>query len=256
METIRVQKYLSDCGVLSRRAAEAEMQKGTVTVNGIRAEIGQKIDPEKDTVCWNGRVIRQTDGHADRTYILLNKPIGYVTTMKDEKGRQVAADLLHGVTERVYPVGRLDMYSEGMLLFTNDGDLTNRLTHPAHHIPKKYVVTIRGTLTAADAARFTEPMTLDGYALRPVEATLLTAGERLPDGTAVSTVELTLHEGRNRQIRRMCDNLGYKIVRLCRISIGDIRLGNLPRGKWRHLTKEEVRYLKVATESPITDSEE
>jgi pseudouridine synthase len=232
------------------------MQKGTVTVNGIRAEIGQKIDPEKDTVCWNGRVIRQTDGHADRTYILLNKPIGYVTTMKDEKGRQVAADLLHGVTERVYPVGRLDMYSEGMLLFTNDGDLTNRLTHPAHHIPKKYVVTIRGTLTAADAARFTEPMTLDGYALRPVEATLLTAGERLPDGTAVSTVELTLHEGRNRQIRRMCDILAFKVIRLCRVSIGDIRLGNLPRGKWRHLTKEEVRYLKAATNSPITDSEE
>jgi pseudouridine synthase len=232
------------------------MQKGTVTVNGIRAEIGQKIDPEKDTVCWNGRVIRQTDGHADRTYILLNKPIGYVTTMKDEKGRQVAADLLHGVTERVYPVGRLDMYSEGMLLITNDGDLTNRLTHPAHHIPKKYVVTIRGTLTAADAARFTEPMTLDGYALRPVEATLLTAGERLPDGTAVSTVELTLHEGRNRQIRRMCDILAFKVIRLCRVSIGDIRLGNLPRGKWRHLTKEEVRYLKAATNSPITDSEE
>ena len=153
-------------------------------------------------------MIRPAGGHGGRTYILLNKPIGYVTTLKDEKGRLVAADLLHGVTERVYPVGRLDMYSEGMLLFTNDGDLTNRLTHPAHHIPKKYAVTIRGVLTAADAARFTEPMTLDGYALRPVEATLLTAGECLPDGTATSTVELTLHEGSNRQLRRMCDNLG------------------------------------------------
>lgn len=256
METIRLQKYLSDCGVLSRRAAEAEIQKGTVTVNGIRAEIGQKIDPAKDTVRFGGQVIRPKDGHTGRTYILLNKPIGYVTTMKDEKGRQVAADLLHGVTERVYPVGRLDMYSEGMLLFTNDGDLTNRLTHPAHHIPKKYAVTIRGTLTLTDVARFCQPMTLDGYALRPVEAVLLTSGDRLPDGTEVSTVELTLHEGRNRQIRRMCDILGFRVVRLCRISIGDIRLGNLPRGKWRHLTKEEVRYLKTATNSLNTDSEE
>lgn len=256
MEPIRIQKFFTDCGVLSRRAAEEEIKAGHVLINDQVAQIGQKIDPEKDTVRWNAQVIRPAGGHVGRTYILLNKPIGYVTTMKDEKGRQVAADLLHSVTERVYPVGRLDMYSEGMLLFTNDGDLTNRLTHPAHHIPKKYAVTIRGTLTAADAARFTEPMTLDGYALRPVEAALLTAGERLPDGTAVSTVELTLHEGRNRQIRRMCDNLGFKIVRLCRIAIGDIRLGNLPRGKWRHLTKEEVRYLKTATNSPITDSEE
>lgn len=253
METIRLQKYLSDCGVLSRRAAEAEIQKGTITVNGIRAEIGQKVDPAQDTVVFNGQVIRQTSGHAGRTYILLNKPIGYVTTMKDEKGRQVAADLLHGVTERVYPVGRLDMYSEGMLLFTNDGDLTNRLTHPAHHIPKKYVVTIRGALTAADVARFHEPMTLDGYALRPVEAVLLTSGECLPDGTAVSTIHLTLHEGRNRQIRRMCDILGFKVVRLCRVSIGDIHLGDLPRGKWRHLTKEEIAYLKKATGSPMED---
>ena len=256
METIRLQKYLSDCGVLSRRAAEAEIQKGTITVNGRPAEIGQKIDPEKDTVRWNGQVIRQAGGHVGRTYILLNKPIGYVTTMKDEKGRQVAADLLHGVTERVYPVGRLDMYSEGMLLFTNDGDLTNRLTHPAHHIPKKYVVTIRGALTKADAARFTEPMTLDGYALRPVEAVLRTSGDCLPDGTIISTVELTLHEGRNRQIRRMCDVLGFKVIRLCRISIGEIGLGNLPLGKWRHLTAEEIDYLKTATNSPTTKNEE
>ena len=163
--------------------------------------------------------------------------------MKDEKGRQVAADLLHGVTERVYPVGRLDMYSEGMLLFTNDGELTNRLTHPAHHIPKKYAVTIRGTLTAADTARFTEPMTLDGYALRPVEATLLTAGECLPDGTATSTVELTLHEGRNRQIRRMCEVAGITVRRLTRVAIGELRLSGLGVGKWRYLTPEEVAYL-------------
>lgn len=249
METIRLQKYLSDCGVLSRRAAEAEIQKGNVTVNGIRAEIGQKIDPESDTVQLNGKTVRRGDGRNDRTYILLNKPIGYVTTMKDEKGRQTAADLLHGVSVRTYPVGRLDMYSEGLLLFTNDGDLTNRLTHPAHHIAKKYIVTIRGALTKADAARFTEPMTLDGYALRPVEASLLTAGERLPDGTVVSTVELTLHEGRNRQIRRMCDILGFKVIRLCRVSIGEIALGNLPRGKWRYLREDEIAYLKNATKS-------
>ena len=249
METIRLQKYLSDCGVLSRRAAEAEIQKGTVTVNGVRAEIGQKIDPESDTVCLSGRRIRPRDPLTARTYILLNKPVGYVTTMKDEKGRQLAADLLHGVSIRVYPVGRLDMYSEGMLLFTDDGDLTNRLTHPAHHIPKKYTVTICGTLTKADVARFSEPMMLDGYALRPVEAHLIASGEVMPDGTAVSVVELILHEGRNRQIRRMCDLLGFKVVRLCRIAIGEITLGDLPRGKWRYLTPEEIAYLKDATKT-------
>lgn len=249
METIRLQKYLSDCGVLSRRAAEAEIQKGTVTVNGVRAEIGQKIDPESDTVCLSGRRIRPRDPLTARTYILLNKPVGYVTTMKDEKGRQLAADLLHGVSIRVYPVGRLDMYSEGMLLFTDDGDLTNRLTHPAHHIPKKYTVTIRGTLTKADVARFSEPMMLDGYALRPVEARLIASGDVMPDGTAVSVVELILHEGRNRQIRRMCDLLGFKVVRLCRIAIGEITLGDLPRGKWRYLTNEEIAYLKNATKT-------
>lgn len=249
MEIIRLQKYLSDCGVLSRRAAEAEIQKGTVTVNGVRAEIGQKIDPEADTVCLNGCRIRPRDPLSARTYILLNKPVGYVTTMKDEKGRQLAADLLHGVSARVYPVGRLDMYSEGMLLFTDDGDLTNRLTHPAHHIPKKYSVTIRGVLTKADVVRFSEPMMLDGYVLRPVEAKLLTAGDRLGDGDLVSTVELTLHEGRNRQIRRMCDLLGFKVVRLCRVAIGAITLGNLPRGKWRYLTPEEIAYLKDATKT-------
>ncbi len=249
METIRLQKYLSDCGVLSRRAAEAEIQKGNITVNGIRAEIGQKIDPESDSVRWRGQVIRPRDQQSGRTYILLHKPIGYVTTMKDEKGRQTASELLHSVPGRVYPVGRLDMYSEGMLLFTDDGDLTNRLTHPAHHIAKKYMVTIRGTLTKADVARFSEPMMLDGYALRPVEARLISSGEAMPDGTAVSVVELILHEGRNRQIRRMCDLLGFKVVRLCRVAIGEITLGDLPRGKWRYLTNEEIAYLKNATKS-------
>ena len=249
METIRLQKYLSDCGVLSRRAAEAEIHKGNITVNGIRAEIGQKIDPASDTVRWRGQMIRPRDQQSERTYILLHKPIGYVTTMKDEKGRQTASELLHGVPGRVYPVGRLDMYSEGMLLFTDDGDLTNRLTHPAHHIAKKYMVTIRGALTKADAARFAEPMTLDGYVLRPVEACLISSGETMPDGTVVSTVELILHEGRNRQIRRMCDLLGFKVVRLCRVAIGEITLGDLPRGKWRHLTPEEIAYLKNATKS-------
>lgn len=249
METIRLQKYLSDCGVLSRRAAEAEIHKGNITVNGIRAEIGQKIDPASDTVRWRGQMIRPRDQQSGRTYILLHKPIGYVTTMKDEKGRQTASELLHGVPGRVYPVGRLDMYSEGMLLFTDDGDLTNRLTHPAHHIPKKYTVTIRGTLTKADVARFSEPMMLDGYALRPVEAHLIASGEVMPDGTAVSVVELILHEGRNRQIRRMCDLLGFKVVRLCRIAIGEITLGDLPRGKWRYLTPEEIAYLKDATKT-------
>ena len=245
METkIRLQKFFTDAGFLSRRACEAEILAGNVTVNGVRAEIGMKIDPETDTVCWNGKEIRSNNGSSSRTYIMLNKPIGYVTTMSDEKGRLSAADLLADVGTRVYPIGRLDMYSDGLLLCTNDGDLANKLMHPSHDIAKTYIVTVKGHLSASDAARLAEPMELDGYRLRPVEVRLLTATETMPDGTPVSQIEIILHEGRNRQIRRMCDAVGLKILRLRRIAEGKITLGNLTAGKWRHLTDEEVAYLK------------
>lgn len=245
METVRLQKFFSDRGILSRRAAEAQIAAGAVTVNGAPAQLGMKIDPEQDTVLYNGKQIAPVHGTVCRTYIMLHKPLGYVTTMKDEQDRPIAADLLHGVQTRVYPVGRLDMYSEGLLIFTDDGDLANRLMHPSHNTEKEYILTLKGTLTAEDAHRYTEPMTLDGYALRPVEARLLTAGTKRPDGTTVSTLSVTLHEGRNRQIRRMSEQLGYTVVRLVRVRVGKLTLDGLPCGKWRALTEDEIRYLKT-----------
>ena len=243
-KTVRLQKYFTDCGVLSRRQAEEEIKAGTVTVNGARAELGMKIDPTKDTVLWNGKTIRPNSGDSCRTYIMLNKPIGYVTTMSDEKGRRTVADLLSTVGTRVYPVGRLDMYSDGLLLCTSDGELANRLMHPSHDIAKKYIVTLMGNLTDADITRLTAPMELDGYRLRPIEARLLAAGKSLNDDVIASTVEVILHEGRNRQIRRMCEIAGLKVLRLRRVAVGEIQLGTLPPGKWRHLTDDEVAYLK------------
>ena len=244
MEKIRLQKFFSDSGILSRRAAEAQIAAGTVTVNGITAEPGMKIDPATDTVLYNGRQIAPIRARAGRTYIMLHKPVGYVTTMKDEKGRKTAADLLHGVQSRVYPIGRLDMYSEGLLLFTDDGDLANRLMHPSHDVDKEYILTLKGMLTDEDARRYTLPMTLDGYALRPVEARLLQAGAKTADGVVCSTLSITLHEGRNRQIRRMSEQLGYTVIRLRRVRLGRLHLDPLPCGKWRYLEKDEIDYLK------------
>lgn len=251
MEAIRLQKFFSECGVMSRRAAEAEILAGRVTVNGKPAQLGMRIDPETDTVLYRGRRLALPAASGGHTYIMLNKPAGYVTTMRDEQGRPTAASLLHGVRGRVYPIGRLDMYSEGLLLFTDDGDLTNLMTHPSHDVPKKYLVTIRGTLTAADAARFTQPMTLDGYALRPVEARLTDARTAMPGEVAASTLEITLHEGRNRQIRRMCEQLGFTVLRLRRISVGTLTLGDLAPGRWRTLTPDEIDYLhSIKTNTP------
>ncbi len=245
METkIRLQKFFTDAGVLSRRACENEILAGNITVNGKQAEIGMKVDPNADVICLNGKEIHYKSGSRSHTYILLNKPIGYVTTMSDEKGRMSVADLLFDVGTRVYPVGRLDMYSDGLLLCTDDGELANKLMHPSHDIAKTYIVTVKGHLTHEEAARLAMPMELDGYKLRPVEVRLLSSDEAMPDGTPASKLEIILHEGRNRQIRRMCDSVGIKILRLQRISEGEIVLGDLKAGKWRHLTQSEIEYLK------------
>lgn len=244
MEKIRLQKFFTDSGVLSRRAAEAEIAAGRVSVNGITAEIGQKIDPENDVVIYNDKQIVYPGAMHRNTYIMLNKPVGYVTTMSDEKGRKTVTELIDSVGTRVYPVGRLDMYSEGLLLLTNDGELTNKLTHPSHNISKTYKLKVKGDIGQAGARAFTLPMTIDGYRLKPVEARLVASGDVTSDGTVTSTLFITLHEGRNRQIRKMCDQLGYTVLMLKRISIGDVKLGALPTGQWRHLTEDEVEHLK------------
>ena len=229
---MRLQKFFSDCGVLSRRAAEAEIAAGKVKVNGVVAQIGVSIDPDVDIVEYKGkRILPRTS--EKRHYIMLNKPRGYVTTMQDEKGRPTVANLTSGVGVRIYPVGRLDMDSEGLLLLTDDGEFANQLTHPRHEIPKIYHVTLSKVLTKEELAALRAPMELDGYRLQPV-----TVKKLAPD-----TIQINLFEGRNRQIRRMCEAAGLKVIRLQRIAIGDLGLGELPLGKWRELTPDEVHYL-------------
>lgn len=242
MDSVKLQKYFTDCGVLSRRAAEEEIRQGLVKVNGAVATLGTRIDPEKDLVEYKGRAIRPTD--RERICILLNKPRGYVTTLHDEKGRRTVADLVSDLPRRVYPVGRLDMDSDGLLLLTDDGALTNRLTHPRHEIPKIYRVTVRGIPSEKTLEKLRAPMTLDGYALLPVETRLISApaADRGQEGETV--LEMRLLEGRNRQIRRMCESVGLTVTRLCRIAIGELTMGALPSGKWRRLTSEELEYLR------------
>ncbi len=237
MEEIRLQKFFTDCGILSRRAAEEEIRQGRVRVNGSIATIGQKIDPERDSVELCGKAIVYRP-NAVRHYLLLNKPRGYVTTLSDEKGRPTAASLLSALPSRLYPVGRLDMDSDGLLLFTDDGALTERLTHPRHEIPKLYRVVVEGQVSPEQLARLRAPFLLDGYQTLP--AKVQRAGRE--NGNTALTVEL--REGRNRQIRRMCKECGLRVLRLTRFAIGYIELGDLALGQYRHLTPEEVAYLK------------
>lgn len=239
MEPIKLQKYFSDCGVMSRRSAEEEIKKGRVKVNGSVAELGQRILPGTDKVEYKGApVVKKND---EKIYVLLNKPRGYVTTLCDEKGRRTVTELVADVGARVYPVGRLDMDSDGLLLLTNDGELTNRLTHPRHEIPKIYHVTVVGSPSAPQISALSAPMVIDGYEILPVKIKII--------GTDVSstTLEMTLYEGRNRQIRKMCQTQNLKITRLCRVALGNISLGSLEVGKWRYLTPKEVDYLSGKT---------
>lgn len=239
-EKIRLQKFFSDAGILSRRAAEEEIARGRVSVNGHPAVTGMKIDPQKDVVVWKGQ--RLSMQRAKPVYILMNKPRGYLCAASDERGRKCVTDLLVGVSERVYPVGRLDLISEGILLLTNDGELTFRLTHPSHEIPKLYHVKVAGGVTAEQLQILSSALEIDGYTIRPADVTVHRITE---DGT---TLAITLCEGRNRQIRKMCEQAGLTVKRLNRIAIGKLKLGGLPVGKWRYLEKSEVDYLYRASE--------
>ena len=237
MEPIRLQKYMSDAGVMSRRAAEAAIEAGEITVNGEHAVLGQKIDPKKDEVRYLGRRVYLPDNPEKKTYIVLNKPRGYVTTMKDELDRKCVKALVEDVGCRVYPVGRLDKVSEGMLILTNDGDFANYMMHPQHEVPKYYNVRLEGEIKPEEVKALSQPMEIDGYGIRPVAVTVL----EVADGH--TTLQMELYEGRNRQIRKMCEQVGLKIIRLKRIAIGSIPLGSLPLGKWRYLTAAELTTL-------------
>ncbi len=235
VEKIRLQKYLSQSGVSSRRKAEEMIAAGMVRVNGRKAEIGCKIDPRHDVVTINKQHIKP---QKTRRYIMLHKPRGFVTTMQDELGRKSVDMLIEDVGERVYPVGRLDKDSEGLLLFTNDGEFANYMAHPRCHIPKTYRVTVRPPLSDEQLNELSNGVTLDdGYKTRPAEVTVaVNEDERI-------VLLITISEGKNRQIRRMCEAVGLNLIRLKRISIGQLRLGMLPQGKWRDLSENEVRTL-------------
>ena len=235
MEKIRLQKFFTDNKIMSRRSAEKVIEAGNVKVNGVTAKVGDKVDPESDVVVYNGKIIK--NNVSKKRYIMLNKPLGYVTTTSDEKGRETVLSLVSDVGERVYPVGRLDMYSEGLLILTNDGELTNRLTHPKHNMAKTYSVVIKGELSPDALHTLTSPMEIDGYKLKPVKVRVVS----FKNG-ATNTL-FTLNEGRNRQIRKMCEVCGLTIMRLTRIAVGKLKLGELERGKWRELTQSEIDYL-------------
>lgn len=244
--TMRLQKYLSECGVASRRKSEELISAGKVKVNGRLAQIGDKIDPVRDTVTVFGKRVQRVN---QLIYILLHKPRGYVTTLSDERGRKCVVDLLKDVDQRVYPIGRLDKDSEGLLLLTNDGEFANLMMHPSHHIPKHYRVTIRPSITDEQIAQMTEGMMIDGRRTAPAKVRILEKQENRV------VLEIILYEGRNRQIRKMCEQLELDVARLKRTAMGPVRLGMLPQGQWRELSAEEVEKLRNQASKPAFNAD-
>ena len=230
----RLQKILSARGVASRRKAEGMIEQGLITLNGNIAVLGDTADPETDEILVEGRPLPSKQ---EFVYILLHKPRGYVTTLSDEKGRPNAAQLVSDCGVRVYPVGRLDMDSEGLLLFTNDGEFANALMHPKLEVKKTYDTWVNGYVPGAEV-KLSRPIELDGYMIRPPKVKLIRADGRK------AKFQITIHEGRNRQVRRMCEAAGMTVTRLKRIREGSLSLGDLPLGKWRYLTEDEVKNLK------------
>lgn len=234
----RLQKYMARSGVASRRASEQLIEQGRVFVNGHEVtRLGTTVDPQRDTVTVDGRIIRPA---SEFHYILLNKPAGYVTTVRDPGGRPTVMQLVADVGDRIYPVGRLDAASEGLLLLTNDGDLANQLLHPRYEVPKRYRATVRGNVTKAVLGRLASGVQLEDGPTAPARARLIRQSSN------ESVLELTLVEGRNRQVRRMCAAVGHPVLHLERIAFGPIRMGRLQRGRYRRLSAGEVGQLRRA----------
>lgn len=233
----RLQKFMAECGVASRRKSEELISAGKVRINGKTAVLGDKVEPTKDKVTLNGKRISPAK---KSVYIMLNKPRGYITTMSDEQGRKCVASLVSDIKTRVYPVGRLDRESEGLLIMTNDGEFANLLTHPSTHVPKTYRVTIRPEITDKQATQFRNGIDIDGYTTAPCELKVIEVGDNR------TVVEVTLYEGKNRQIRRMFEALGIEVARLKRTKIGSVKLGMLKQGAYRNLTETEVYSLMKA----------
>lgn len=231
----RLQKFIARCGIASRREAENIILSGRVAVNKKTVtELGTKVDEDNDKVFLDGeRILPEKKLY----YIMLNKPKGYVTTVKDEFDRKTVLELVQDLDARLYPVGRLDYDSEGLLLLTNDGDFAYKLTHPTQHVPKKYHAVVEGTADLEHVLKLRKGVLIDGYLTKPAKVEIADVRER------TTQLNITISEGKNRQIRRMCEAVGLPVIKLTRVNIGGISLGNLPKGKWRHLTEAEIKIL-------------
>lgn len=235
MEEIRLQKYLAEAGVASRRKCEEFIQQGRVKINGNVATLGEKVNPEIDKVEFDNKEIGKIEEHV---YILLNKPIGYVTTAKEQFGRDSVLDLVK-VKQRIVPVGRLDMYTSGALLLSNDGDFIYKVTHPKHEVDKTYTVTLKGIVTKEDVQKLKNGVEIEDYITKPAQVKILKTDEE----KNISRLAITIHEGKNRQVRKMCEAIGKKVQALHRTKIGNIDVKELKLGTWRYLKPQEVEYL-------------
>ena len=237
---IRLQKHLAECGIASRRKAEELIEQGKVKVNGHPAILGQKVDPKRDKITVRGKTV--VAGKTEKVYIMLHKPRGFVTTTSDEKGRKCVTDLVKDAGNRLFPVGRLDLNSEGLLFMTNDGEFANKLTHPSSHVNKTYRVTVAGEVQEEKLITLREGIMLDGKKTLPCDCFV---AERKADRTVLIFI---ISEGRNRQIRRMCEAVNLEVLRLKRTEIAGVKLGMLPRGSWRPLNEREMRRLTNITQ--------
>lgn len=239
MEEVRLQKYLAQIGIASRRKCEELIVEGKILVNGEKAELGKKINPETDKIEYLGKVVKLEK--KEYTYILLNKPIGVVTTADDQFDRQTVLDLVK-TDKRIIPVGRLDMYTSGALILTDDGDFIYKVTHPKHEITKTYTVTVIGIVTKEDIDKLKLGVEIDKtYITKPASAKIL----KIDNDKKISRIEITIHEGKNRQVRKMCEAIGKEVIALHRAKIGNIGVKDLKIGTWRYLTKEEVNKLII-----------
>ena len=236
-DQVRLQKFLADSGVASRRKCEQHILDGLIAVNEkVVTELGTKVDPDKDKVSYKGKVITQ---NKEYVYILLNKPLGYVTTAKDQFNRPIVMDLIKNMNKRLVPVGRLDMYTTGALILTNDGEIVNKITHPKHEITKTYTITLIGIITNEEVEQLRNGVKIDDYVTKPARVKILKTDEEKNR----SRLEITIHEGKNRQIRRMCEIIGRKVLALHRSKIGNLSVSQMKPGEYRTLNKKEIDQL-------------